>query len=58
MCRSHEVEIVRDAGTVFNIGGKEIGGVWKKKGYIYSSFSDLLVQLVTYDNDDSYLVFG
>jgi hypothetical protein len=32
---------------VYNTGGKEKGGVGGKKGYIYSSSSDFLVQAST-----------
>jgi len=44
--KSCTVERVEDAGKVFNMGGKENGGVGQKKGYIYSSFCNFLVQLV------------
>jgi len=37
---------VEDAGGVLNTGGKENGGVDGKKGYIYLSSCDFLVQLV------------
>jgi len=45
--KSHDVEIVQDAvcliaGGVFNTGGKENGGVGRKKGYIYMSSCDLI----------------
>jgi len=40
--KSRDVEIVQDAGSVFNMGGKENGGVGGKKGYIYSSSCDLI----------------
>jgi len=33
---------------VYNTGGKENGGVGGKKGYIFSSSGDVLVQLVTF----------
>jgi len=33
---------------VYNMGGKEKGGVGGKKGYIYSSSGDFLVQLVSF----------
>ena len=57
LCKSHDVKIVQDAGGVFNMGGKENDGVGGKKGYIYSSSCDFLVQLVRYDNFDSYPAF-
>jgi len=57
LCKSRDVEIVQDDGGVFNTGGKDNGGVGGKKGYIYSSSYDFLVQLVSYDNFDSYPVF-
>jgi len=31
LCKSHDVEIVQDAGGVFNMGRKENGGVGRKK---------------------------
>jgi len=37
-----DVGIVQDAGSVFNPGGKETGGVGRKKGYIYSSSCDFI----------------
>jgi len=33
---------------VYSTGGREIGGVGGKKGYIYSSSGDDLVQLVSF----------
>jgi len=33
---------------VYNTGGKEKGGVGRKKGYIYSSPGNFLVQLVSF----------
>jgi len=42
LCKSHDVEIVQDAGGVFNMGRKENGGVGGEKGYIYSSSCDLI----------------
>jgi acyl-homoserine lactone acylase PvdQ len=42
LCTSRDVEIVQDAAGVFNIGGKDNGGVGGKKGYIYSSSCDLI----------------
>jgi hypothetical protein len=40
-CKSRDVEIVLDAASVFDMGGKPNGGVGRKKEYIYSSFCDL-----------------
>jgi len=47
LSKSHNVEIVQDAvcliaGSVFNTGGKENGGVVGKKGYINSSSCNLI----------------
>jgi len=42
LCKSLDVEIVQDAGSVFNMGGKENRGVGRKKGYIYSGSCDLV----------------
>jgi len=42
--KSLDVEIVQDAASVFNTGGKDNGGVGGKKGYIYSSSGDFLIQ--------------
>jgi len=36
------LEVCLIAGSVFNTGGKENGGVGGKKGYIYSSSCDLV----------------
>jgi len=33
---------------VYSTGGKEIGGVGRKKGYIYSSSGNVLVHLVSF----------
>jgi hypothetical protein len=44
LCKSHEVEIVQDAAGELNTGGNNIGDVGGKKGYIYSSTGDFLVQ--------------
>ena len=55
--KSRDVEIVQDAGGVYNTGGKEKGGVGGKQGYIYSTSGDFLVQLVRYDTFDSYPLF-
>jgi len=54
LCKSRDVDIIQDPGGVFNMGGKEKGGVGGKKGYIYLSSSDFLVQLVRYNDFDSY----
>ena len=53
-CKSPDVRIVKDGGSVYNMGGEENGGVGGKKGYIYLSLGDFLVQLVRYDTFDSY----
>jgi len=42
LCKSRDVEIVQDAASAFNMGGKENSGVGRKKGYIYSSSCDLI----------------
>ena len=47
---SNEVEIVQDAGSVFYTGGKENGSLAGKKGYVYFSSCNFLVQLVRYDS--------
>ena len=52
-CNSPDVEIAQDPGGVYNMGGKQKVGVGRKKGYIYSSSGNFLVQLVRYDNFDS-----
>ena len=57
VCKSCDVEILQDCGGVFNSGGKENCSVGAKKRYIYSSFCDFLLQLVKYDNVDSYPAF-
>jgi len=44
--KSCDVERVQYAGSVFNTGGKVKGGEARRKGYIYSSSCDFLVQLV------------
>jgi len=56
-CKSRDVEIVQNAGGVFTTWRNENGGVGGKKGCIYSSWCDFLVQLESYDNFDSYLAF-
>jgi hypothetical protein len=40
-CKPHNVMRVEDAGGVVNVGGNENGGVGGKKGYIYSSSSNV-----------------
>jgi len=50
LCKSHYVEMVQDAGSVFNMGGNVKGGTNGKKGFMYSSFCDCLVQLVRYES--------
>jgi len=40
--KSRDVERVEDAGGVLNKRGKENGGVGGLKGYLYSSFCDLI----------------
>jgi len=55
--KSHDVEIVQDAGSLFNTGGKENGSLGGKKGYIYVSSCYFPVQLVRYDNFDSHPAF-
>jgi len=50
LCKSHDVERVKDAGGVSNRRGKENAGLGGKKGYIYSSSSNFLVQLVSLFN--------
>jgi hypothetical protein len=41
---SHDLAIVQDAAGVFNRGRKDNGGVGGRKGYIYMSSGDFLVQ--------------
>jgi len=55
--KSHDIEIVQDAGGVVNTGGKENVGVGGKKEYIYPSSCDFLVRLVRYDSFDTYRAF-
>jgi len=57
LCQSPDVEIVQKAGGGFNMRGKENGGVGGRKGYIYLSSWNFLVQLLRYDNFDSYPAF-
>ena len=56
--KSCDVEIAQDAGGVYHAGGEEKVDVGRKKGYIYSSSGNFLVQLVRYDNFDSFPAFG
>jgi hypothetical protein len=56
-CKSHNVKIIQDAGSVFNTKGKDNCGVCGKMGCIYSSFCNFLVQHVRYNHFDSYPVF-
>ena len=51
LCKSCDIVRVQDAGGVFNTGGKENGGEGGRKGYIYSSSCDFLVQLVFLVNE-------
>jgi len=37
LCKSRDVERVQNTCGVFNMGGKENGGVGGRKGYIYLS---------------------
>jgi len=48
--RSCDVEGVEHAGGELNMGRKENVGVGRKKGYIYSSSCNFLVQLVSLVN--------
>ena len=50
-CKSRIVERVQDPGGVFITGGKQNGGEGEKMGYIYSSFCNILVQLVLLVNE-------
>ena len=49
--KSRNVKRVNDAGTVFNTGGMGNGGEGGKKGYIYSSSCDCLVQCILLVNE-------
>jgi hypothetical protein len=55
LCKSHDVEIVLDAGSLFDCrqcfyrGGKENGGDGGKKGYINSAFYYLCIFWVVFD---------
>jgi hypothetical protein len=44
LCKSRDVEIVRDAAGELNTGGKDNGCVGGKTGYIYSTSGDIFVQ--------------
>jgi hypothetical protein len=44
LCRSRDVVMVQDSAGVLNKGGKDNGVVGGKKGYIYSSSGNFLVQ--------------
>ena len=57
MCKLHDVEIVQGFGGVFNTAQNGKGGVGGKKGYIYLSSSDFLVQFGRYDNFYSHSKF-
>jgi hypothetical protein len=46
LCKSHVVDRVQNAGGMYNMGRKWNGGEGEKKGYIYPSSCDFLVQLV------------
>jgi hypothetical protein len=54
LCMSRDVEIVQDTRGVCNLRGNESGGVGGKKGYNNLSLCDFLLQLVRYDNINSY----
>jgi len=51
LCKSRDVKTVEDAGGVLSTGGIENGGVGRKKGYLYSSSCNFLVQLVLLVNE-------
>ena len=51
LCKLRDVEIVQDAGGVFNMGRKDNGCVGGKKGYIYSRSCDFFVKLVLFVNE-------
>jgi len=57
LCQSRDDSLLLDAYCVLNSGGKGNEGVGRKKGYIYSSSCEYLVQLVRYDNFDSFPAF-
>jgi hypothetical protein len=57
LCQSRDVKIGWNVGGVYNIGAKEKQGVGGTKEYIHSSSGDNLVQLVRYDNCDSFPAF-
>jgi hypothetical protein len=43
--KTYDIERVEDAGSVLNTGGKVNGGDGGKKGYMYSTFCDLILIL-------------
>jgi hypothetical protein len=49
--KSLDFKRVQDPSSVFNREGKENGGEGGKKGYIYSSFRNFLVQSVLLVNE-------
>jgi len=51
LSKSGDVMRVQDADGVFDTGGKQNGGAGGKKGYIYLSFCDFLVQLALLVNE-------
>jgi len=57
LCKAPDVEIVQDAGGVFNTEGKENGSLGGKEGYIYSSSCNSLIQLARHENFESYPAF-
>jgi hypothetical protein len=52
LCKSCDVEIPQDAGSMYTMGGKERRGVRGKKNFIHSYSGELLVQLVRYHTSD------
>ena len=48
--KSRDVDRVEDTGSVSNMGGKENRDVDGKRGYIYLSFCNFLIQLVLWFN--------
>jgi hypothetical protein len=53
LCNSPDVERDKDTRGVLHPGGNESGCVGKKKGYVYSSSSKSLVQLVVLANENN-----
>jgi hypothetical protein len=49
LCQSRDVKIVQDAAGELYMGGKDTGGVGRKKGYIDSSSGNFLVQGSTWE---------